>query len=237
MKKLLCVLLTITMLAGFALSAFAQEKDLVEITMYAENTDGTTAFFDFPSEDKTVNIRVNFNKISNYENIEVKIHSNNDMLEFQTSIVTEDAVTFKTVVGSGKEVLFNARFNREYLGTEYQDKYCDVSILFLPVKTGEIDLTVSAYGIDLEGNKVELAVEFENVITEIRARYEASECQQGDVNCDGEITAADARNALRIAAKLESPEESITKLADMDDSGKVTAADARTILRMAAGLE
>lgn len=63
-----------------------------------------------------------------------------------------------------------------------------------------------------------------------------SVCVMGDTTCDGRITAADARLALRIAAKLESAEWIVTEAADMDDSGKVTAADARKILRTSAGL-
>lgn len=237
MKKLSYILLTITLLASFAFQAFALEKDAVKITMQTENTDGTTAFFSLPSEDKTVNISISFDKISHYEYIDVQLFSNNDVLKFKTAVVSDDIVTIKSVSGSENKAFFKARFNREYLNTEYQDKYCNGNFSFLPVKAGKIDLTVTAYGIDLEGNKVELDVEFNDVITEIKAKYDASECQQGDVNCDGEITAADARLALRIAATLFIPIEGIEKLADIDVSGKVTASDARTILRMAAGLE
>lgn len=236
MKKILCIFLAIVMLTGLTLPVFAQEKDVVKITMHAENTDGTTAFFNLPSEDKTVNISVRFNNISDYEYIDVHFLSNNDVLELYNATVSEDAVTFKSIGGSGKEAYFKARFNRDYLGTEYQDKHCYGNFSFLPLKAGKIDLTVTAYGIDLEGNKVDLDVEFENVITEIKAKYDASECQQGDVNCDGEITAADARKALRISARLEAPEDEIRTLADFDSNGKVTAADARKILRKSAGL-
>lgn len=60
---------------------------------------------------------------------------------------------------------------------------------------------------------------------------------KGDVNGDGKITAKDAREALRGAARLENLTEEQKKAADMDNDGKVTAADARTILRKAAKLE
>lgn len=58
----------------------------------------------------------------------------------------------------------------------------------------------------------------------------------GDVDGDGAVTSADARKALRAAARLEelSPEE--RKAADMDNDGKVGASDAREILRRAAKL-
>ncbi len=59
----------------------------------------------------------------------------------------------------------------------------------------------------------------------------------GDVNKDGKITAADARLALRMSAKLEPVTEYALKAADWDGNGKITAADARKILRKSAKLE
>lgn len=57
----------------------------------------------------------------------------------------------------------------------------------------------------------------------------------GDLNGDGKVTAADARIALRIAAKLQKPTAVQLKAGDMNGDGKITAADARKILEMAAG--
>lgn len=59
----------------------------------------------------------------------------------------------------------------------------------------------------------------------------------GDVNGDGDVTAADARLALRAAAMLENIDEASFYAADVDFDEKVTAADARKILRVSAGLE
>ena len=79
----------------------------------------------------------------------------------------------------------------------------------------------------------------------------------GDVNCDGKVTAADARKALRVSASLDSlpPELLFTGsssdtihgtgymanisavAADFNRSGDITAADARLILRNAAKLD
>lgn len=61
--------------------------------------------------------------------------------------------------------------------------------------------------------------------------------QVGDANLDGKITAADARFALRCAAKLETYDESLLYALDVNGDGKVTAADARKILRISAKLE
>lgn len=60
---------------------------------------------------------------------------------------------------------------------------------------------------------------------------------KGDVNGDGKITAADARQALRASARLENLNDKQTAAADINGDGKVTASDARSILRKSARLE
>ena len=59
----------------------------------------------------------------------------------------------------------------------------------------------------------------------------------GDVNKDGKITAADARLALRIAAKIDVPDEYQAVAANYNQDDKITAADARLILRKAARID
>lgn len=57
---------------------------------------------------------------------------------------------------------------------------------------------------------------------------------KGDVDGDGEVTAADARIILRAAVGLE---EVPLEVGDIDGDGKITAADAREALRDSVGLE
>ncbi len=61
----------------------------------------------------------------------------------------------------------------------------------------------------------------------------------GDADGDGAVTPADARQALRIAVKLEPCEADspVFKAADANRDGAVTPEDARLILRAAVGLE
>ena len=59
----------------------------------------------------------------------------------------------------------------------------------------------------------------------------------GDVDGDGQITAADARLALRAAVGIETLSPLAFAAADADGDGKITSADARAILRTAAGKE
>ena len=62
-------------------------------------------------------------------------------------------------------------------------------------------------------------------------------CIRGDVDSDGEITARDARLALRASARLEDLPAERFATVDLDGDGKVTAAEARKILRVSAKLE
>ncbi len=65
----------------------------------------------------------------------------------------------------------------------------------------------------------------------------ASAAAIGDVDGNGRVTAADARFALRIAAKLNDATQEQMTAADTNADGMVTAIDARKILRVAAALE
>ncbi|MDD7354901.1 MAG: dockerin type I repeat-containing protein [Oscillospiraceae bacterium] len=60
---------------------------------------------------------------------------------------------------------------------------------------------------------------------------------KGDTSPDGKITAKDARSILRIAARLDSPDDVTKEAADVDSDGKVTSKEARNILRFAAKLQ
>lgn len=61
----------------------------------------------------------------------------------------------------------------------------------------------------------------------------------GDFDMDGKVNSSDARNVLRIAARLDAIAESdpVFELIDVDHNGKINSADARKVLRMAARLE
>ena len=59
----------------------------------------------------------------------------------------------------------------------------------------------------------------------------------GDTDCDGQITANDARLALRATVKLETLSELQTVACDANNNRKIDSADARIILRMAVKLD
>ena len=60
---------------------------------------------------------------------------------------------------------------------------------------------------------------------------------KGDTQANGKINASDARIILRIAARLEQPDDVTKDAADVDSDGKVTSKEARIVLRFAAKLQ
>ncbi len=60
---------------------------------------------------------------------------------------------------------------------------------------------------------------------------------KGDTQANGKINASDARTILRIAARLEQPDDVTKDAADVDSDGKVTSKEARIVLRFAAKLQ
>ena len=58
-----------------------------------------------------------------------------------------------------------------------------------------------------------------------------------DIDKDGEVTAADARLALRIAVRLDTVDDITKAAADVDGDDQITAADARLALRIAVRLD
>ena len=77
-------------------------------------------------------------------------------------------------------------------------------------------------------DKIEITVIEKNISQEV---------QTGDVNGDGKLTASDARAALRMSAKLDTPTQTQFAAADVNGDGKLTASDARIILRVSAKLQ
>lgn len=91
------------------------------------------------------------------------------------------------------------------------------------------------------GPTVLMALQKMNYVT--FAQFERLVCEDdktlpyGDVNCDGTVSADDARKILRFSVCLDRPGSFLEEvLSDMDCDGSVTAADARLALRTAVGL-
>ena len=92
---------------------------------------------------------------------------------------------------------------------------------------------------DSEGNALadDAVVRTGCVIKHASGTAEYTLVLMGDVNFDGKVTAADARLALRVSAKMDTVTDIQTIAADVDFNSKITAADARLILRVSAKMQ
>ena len=88
-----------------------------------------------------------------------------------------------------------------------------------------------------EWNNITVSDIENSALTEANIHFNYDVVVMYDVNGDGNVTAADARLALRASAKIEVLEGNRFNAADVDKNGKITAADARLILRKAARLD
>lgn len=63
------------------------------------------------------------------------------------------------------------------------------------------------------------------------------DCLFGDIDSDGKVTSADAREILRIASGISVAETDFRKIAaDVDGDGVITVVDARIVLQMSVGI-
>lgn len=124
------------------------------------------------------------------------------------------------------------------------------SPLFISLKCGENEVDKDSYSISGFGAATTVILNPEYVMQLVPGEYELTAefmnadaklvltvPKTGDINCDGKVTSADARLALRTSAKLEALTEIQTKNADVNGKDGVTSADARLILRVSAKLE
>ena len=108
---------------------------------------------------------------------------------------------------------------------------------FISLLVGNKDLVFTYDPIKVAGNLFDLDTEALTPTTPETTHPDEMVIGMGDVDGDGQVTAADARLILRRAAKLIKFTMEQDALADVDHDKKVTAADARKVLRVAAKLE
>ena len=102
----------------------------------------------------------------------------------------------------------------------------------------EYVIIISPSGITLGGNAI-IGTGCVIIICDAQGNtlYQYESCVKYDINGDGKVTAADARLALRAAARIDVINGIYAYAADADGDGRIAAGDARIILRAAAGLD
>ena len=140
---------------------------------------------------------------------------------------TPEDIRYNLDFADGAAYLYSPEYARSLTGGEFAAAY-------------RFDGCLSIYAAD--GTQREKSEDLMNGDI-LRAEYRTGEelfsapiVFQLDPNGDGVVTSADAREALRIAAKTSEPDRSMLLAADADGSGKVDSSDARLLLRVAARL-
>lgn len=292
-------------------------EEVADATTYGSKvTFPEVMYFDAQSngnEANTFSVDVSARDIALYEYACVEVAFNPEVLEYETSCFTEDVLYSKDFTTTENSVCFKATFNDIYHDRDnsiFANESGSATHIFKIKGTGNPDISVSAYAVDLNGDRVELTVDLNDFYGEVLDkselkflegtnafdyissdifilnrtmptkdifRYFSSTCkvidkdgielmsqdniptgakivtlyqnryiideQQiivlGDVNCDGNVTAADARKILRISSDLEFTTEHwfSYEAADCDGKNGITASDARLALRVAAGID
>lgn len=116
--------------------------------------------------------------------------------------------------------------------------YCDDSLV---IESENLDTSEFTFTVPTGGNYTATVTvtDADSTVTEASGGSFTAydKAPKGDANCDGKLTAADARYALRCAANLETVDPAFLYAVDVNEDGKITAADARLILRVSAKLE
>ena len=102
------------------------------------------------------------------------------------------------------------------------------SPMFSVIRADDTGLLLETY--TLTGNNAKR-------VDSVLIKKSATALSPGDVTGDGNVTAADARLALRASARLETLSSAAFAAADVNGDGNVDASDARKILRASAKLE
>lgn len=134
------------------------------------------------------------------------------------------------VVPVGTKYKFTVSTSGSYItgvtaGTTRKQFVSDLGLLFAPVITDVSGSTVT-------DNSALIGTDFK--VRFLLNNYKV--VVTGDLDGDGAVTAEDARQVLRTAVELDSPDYFRSLAADYDGDSGVTAEDARLILRAAIGL-
>ncbi|MBQ6065660.1 MAG: metallophosphoesterase [Clostridia bacterium] len=147
------------------------------------------------------------------------------VLSFPDAAGYFEAENYKIIVrGDNAKIIWEGTVLSDYVRAGLTGATADLG----QIADGTYEVQITAYSpFEKEGQSIS------NMITLTTPAF-----TPGDVNCDGEVNAEDARLALRASVGMEELTDPAAFLAaDMDRDGKVTAADARTILRAAVNME
>ncbi len=210
-KKIIAIILSLTLVFGIALPVFAED---------ASDVEESTTKGGFSLDD------INISDILNSD-IMQDIMANENVIDITNIVITLVAE-------------LNAE-NLKAMGKEEAEKLIANIVDFVAGSIVQItnnkDLVIKYDPLKVIGNLFDADTEKLTTQQQTTAHPDELVLGIGDADGDGLITAADARLILRRAAQLVvfTPEQE--ERADVDCDGKITAKDARMVLRVAAKLD
>lgn len=213
-KKILAIIMSIVMLATFAVPAYALDLGGLLGGGSGDESDEDTGFSvdDILGSDAMQEI-IASDGVVDITNVVMELMATFGSLDIQAMGQEKALKLVQNLIDQVGDIVVDTKTNVEV----FADNPIDILDNLFGLNAGELLP-------DLEEDDEE--VDDDELIVDI-----------GDVDGDGKVTAADARLVLRRAAQLVTFTADQDWLADVDDDGDVTAKDARIILRVAAGLE
>ncbi len=154
--------------------------------------------------------------------------------------VSEVEENIKTVFGltdvDAKKSSFYNKLSRKVVVEEPFDNGVEYTINEFVFEDGKWVLYADSYSLETGEFVGEMAVILNEDLTIDSIYFTQKTIELGDVNCDGVVTAVDARLVLQYVAGLVEDYELNMYYADVNGDGYVTAVDARIILQKVAGL-
>lgn len=220
MKKIISVLLTFAMLFALGTAATANYRDPVDGIKMKAGLNPVVKFIDGNKYEYTV-YAVEMDGITNAD---ISLH-------YADNILFEDFTEkgkFDMCIHHDSGEMLNISFMYEEENPEEAFKLFTVTFSYTgEAAYPELELT------NLAGTFIKSVAE----IVFVNENGNEISILAGDVDMNGDITAADARLALRYSSKLESLSAQQANNADVNGDGKVTSSDARLILRVASGID
>lgn len=172
MKKILCILLTFIMVLSLTSAVSAADKSEVNVYYWTLDVIDSVLYRDFDSR-TTLDFSVGIEKIINYDCVYVLIDYDEDMFEFESIACVDELGVRITYDDTDTGIYVKYEFDDSLRDMPaYQDYYGHASISFEVKRPCKVDFSITAYGIDLNGNKVELDVQINNAITEVKEYYD-----------------------------------------------------------------
>lgn len=232
-KIISCILTGVILLFTLVFPVFSYEKP--ELTLTSEET----------SQD-TFTVSLFLTNPNEAASIDFTLTTGNDYFCFDELIIKADGATDEVKYSDKTKFIYYfdlqataLSFSGFFTETPASDEnihLCDIIIKKTQADSENTTAELISY-ISSHGYSIPERVLFSLKNGEIIEENKINALPSGDVDADGKVTAADARQLLRASVKLEAISALAFPYGDTDFDGIISSSDARTALRISVGLD